>query len=232
MASAARRASARRSTWSPPASGARRSTTCSPGPGARLFGTGEVGLRSLSALIGCLTVPAAYLAARELVVAPGRPHRGRPGRLQPLPGLVLAGGPLIRAARPLRRLGPLLLRPLPERPLGAQPGAVGDRLRAGPRLALLRRLRGRGPGPVAAGPGLAPAGADRRRGGDARRRAGADPARRRPGGNRAPQPVQRRLARPSRASTRCSASSPTRSRVPSPEARRCATFAMRRSSPG
>jgi mannosyltransferase len=30
------------------------------------FGTGEVGLRSLSALIGCLTVPGAYLAAREL----------------------------------------------------------------------------------------------------------------------------------------------------------------------
>ncbi len=33
---------------------------------SKLFGTGEVGLRSLSALIGCLTVPAAYLAAREL----------------------------------------------------------------------------------------------------------------------------------------------------------------------
>jgi mannosyltransferase len=35
-------------------------------PWAKLFGTGEVGLRSLSALIGCLTVPAAYLAGREL----------------------------------------------------------------------------------------------------------------------------------------------------------------------
>ncbi|MGH2924720.1 MAG: glycosyltransferase family 39 protein [Solirubrobacterales bacterium] len=35
-------------------------------PWAKLFGTGEVGLRSLSALIGCLTVPAAYLAARQL----------------------------------------------------------------------------------------------------------------------------------------------------------------------
>ena len=33
---------------------------------SRLFGTGEVGLRSLSALLGTLTVPAAYLAAREL----------------------------------------------------------------------------------------------------------------------------------------------------------------------
>ena len=33
---------------------------------SKLFGTGEVGLRSLSALIGTLTVPAAYLAAREL----------------------------------------------------------------------------------------------------------------------------------------------------------------------
>jgi mannosyltransferase len=35
-------------------------------PWARLFGTGEVALRALSALIGVLTVPAAYLAAREL----------------------------------------------------------------------------------------------------------------------------------------------------------------------
>ena len=33
---------------------------------AQVFGTGEVGLRSLSALIGVMTVPAAYLAAREL----------------------------------------------------------------------------------------------------------------------------------------------------------------------
>ncbi|HSI81056.1 MAG TPA: glycosyltransferase family 39 protein [Solirubrobacterales bacterium] len=33
---------------------------------AKLFGTAEVGLRSLSALIGTLTVPAAYLAGREL----------------------------------------------------------------------------------------------------------------------------------------------------------------------
>jgi hypothetical protein len=33
---------------------------------SKLFGTGEVGLRSLSALIGTLTVPAAYLAAREV----------------------------------------------------------------------------------------------------------------------------------------------------------------------
>ncbi|OLE38832.1 MAG: hypothetical protein AUG48_00765 [Actinobacteria bacterium 13_1_20CM_3_68_9] len=33
---------------------------------SRLFGTHEVGLRSLSALLGTLTVPAAYLAAREL----------------------------------------------------------------------------------------------------------------------------------------------------------------------
>ena len=33
---------------------------------AQPFGTGEVGLRSLSALIGVLMIPAAYLAAREL----------------------------------------------------------------------------------------------------------------------------------------------------------------------
>jgi mannosyltransferase len=35
-------------------------------PWSKAFGTGEFGLRSLSALIGFLTVPAAYLAAREL----------------------------------------------------------------------------------------------------------------------------------------------------------------------
>jgi len=34
---------------------------------SRIFGTGEVGLRSLSALFGTLTVPLAYLAARALV---------------------------------------------------------------------------------------------------------------------------------------------------------------------
>jgi uncharacterized membrane protein len=34
---------------------------------SRLFGTGDVGLRSLSALCGTLAVPVAYLAARELV---------------------------------------------------------------------------------------------------------------------------------------------------------------------
>lgn len=49
---------------------------------AKLFGTGEVGLRSLSALIGTLTVPAGYLAGRELV-----------GRVASAPrvGLYLAG---------------------------------------------------------------------------------------------------------------------------------------------
>lgn len=35
-------------------------------PWAKLFGTGEVGLRSLSALIGTLTIPAAFFAGREL----------------------------------------------------------------------------------------------------------------------------------------------------------------------
>lgn len=34
---------------------------------AKLFGTGEVGVRSLSALIGTATIPVAYLAGRELV---------------------------------------------------------------------------------------------------------------------------------------------------------------------
>jgi uncharacterized membrane protein len=34
---------------------------------SKLFGTGEIGLRSLSALVGTATVPVAYLAGRELV---------------------------------------------------------------------------------------------------------------------------------------------------------------------
>ena len=34
---------------------------------ARVFGTGEVGLRSLSALIGTAVIPIAYLCGRELV---------------------------------------------------------------------------------------------------------------------------------------------------------------------
>lgn len=34
---------------------------------SRVFGTGEVGLRALSALIGTLTIPLAYLAAKELI---------------------------------------------------------------------------------------------------------------------------------------------------------------------
>ncbi len=33
---------------------------------SQVFGTGEVGLRSMSAVFGCLTVPAAFLAAREV----------------------------------------------------------------------------------------------------------------------------------------------------------------------
>ena len=36
-------------------------------PWSRIFGTGEVGLRSLSALIGTVTVPVAYCAAAELI---------------------------------------------------------------------------------------------------------------------------------------------------------------------
>jgi mannosyltransferase len=41
----------------------------------KLFGTGEVGLRSLSAVIGTLTVPAVYLAGRELVGRVGSARR-------------------------------------------------------------------------------------------------------------------------------------------------------------
>ena len=38
---------------------------------AKLFGDGEVGLRSLSAIVGTLTVPLAYLTARQRLAATG-----------------------------------------------------------------------------------------------------------------------------------------------------------------
>ncbi len=44
---------------------------------AKLFGTGEAGLRSLSALCGVATIPVAYLCGRELVVACGGPRSRR-----------------------------------------------------------------------------------------------------------------------------------------------------------
>ena len=43
---------------------------------AVVFGTGEVGLRSLSALLGTLTIPVVYAIGATLGVAASRPRRG------------------------------------------------------------------------------------------------------------------------------------------------------------
>ena len=70
---------------------------------AKAFGTGEVGLRSLSALFGAATVPVAYLHRPRAGEPARRPDRGGARRRQPDADLVLAGGPLLRAAGLLRR---------------------------------------------------------------------------------------------------------------------------------
>ena len=64
---------------------------------ARLFGYGEAGLRSLSAVAGVLTVPVAFARRREAGLAARRSDRRGADRLQPAADLVLAGG-----ARPTR----------------------------------------------------------------------------------------------------------------------------------
>ena len=70
---------------------------------AKVFGLGEVGLRSLSALFGAATVPVAYfIGAGTLGEARGLHHR-RDRRRQPDADLVLAGGALLLASGLLRR---------------------------------------------------------------------------------------------------------------------------------
>ena len=66
----------------------------------QLTGTGEFGLRSLSALAGVATVPVAYLIGARAARPPRRARRGGAGRGQPDAALVLAGGARLRAASP------------------------------------------------------------------------------------------------------------------------------------
>ena len=156
------------------------------------FGRDEWGIRSLSALFGTLTVRARLPDRQAAGEPPRRPHPRRPPRLQPDADLVLAGGPLLRAARLLRRA---LLPLLPARPRQRRPpprtGALGGGLGARPRQPLLRLLRGRDRGGLARGRAAPPleggaAGArrGRRRG---RRAAAAD--------RRADEPEPHRLDR-------------------------------------
>ena len=92
---------------------------------ARVFGTGEVGLRSLSALLGTAVIPIAYLCGRELVSRRAGPGGGRARGAQPVHDLVLPGGPGVHAAgRALRRLAAVLRAGL-ARAVDAEHRAVG-----------------------------------------------------------------------------------------------------------
>ncbi len=66
---------------------------------ARIFGFGEAGLRSLSAVCGVLVVPLAYALGTQALLAPRRPDRRRAGGHQPAADLVLAGGAGVRDGR-------------------------------------------------------------------------------------------------------------------------------------
>ena len=59
-------------------------------PWAKVFGTGEVGLRSLSAILGVGLVPLLYLCGRELDLQPRRGDRRRAGSGQPVHDRLLA----------------------------------------------------------------------------------------------------------------------------------------------
>ena len=79
-----------------------------------------------------------------------RADRGGPGRRQPDADLVLAGGPLLRGAGLLLRRLAALLRPRPAHRQRARSFPLGARLGTGPLQPLLRRLRGRDRGRLAA----------------------------------------------------------------------------------
>ena len=95
----------------------------------QVTGTGEWGLRSLSAVAGVATVPVAYADRGRAARPPRRPLDGGAGRRQPDAPLVLAGGPRLRAA------GALLLGL-------AAVHAAGDARRGAPGLRLVGGLLG------------------------------------------------------------------------------------------
>ena len=134
---------------------------------AKVFGTGEVGLRSLSALCGTAFIPVIYaIGARAAGVRVGLVAAAL-AALNPRARLVLAGGAHVRAARPARRAVVPVLHPAADRrPAPAHARAVGGRVRARAGDALLRRVPRRDRGRLAARDRGEPA-ADRDRGGGA-----------------------------------------------------------------
>ena len=138
---------------------------------AKEFGTGEVGLRSLSALFGAATVPVGYLIGRQLATR-------RAGLI--LAGLIAVNPMLIWYSQEARSYALLVffgalalfffVRAL-DTGRGRDLAGLGAGLGAGALQSLLRRLRGRDRGALAAG-GAAVALAGRAagaRGGRARR---------------------------------------------------------------
>ena len=95
----------------------------------QLTGTGEFGLRSLSAARRGRHGPGRLPARRRAARPPRRDRRRGPGRGQPDAALVLAGGPRLRAPRaPLHGLGALLRpRARPRRPARHRPGGASPR---------------------------------------------------------------------------------------------------------
>ena len=139
------------STGSPTASPRRRSTTLLAWLWAKVFGTGEVGLRSLSALCGTAFVPVVYAIGARAAERPRRPRRRRARRAQPAARLVLAGGARLRMLVLVSRAVVPVLHPAADgRPASAHARALGGRVRARARHALLRRVPGRDRGCLAA----------------------------------------------------------------------------------
>ena len=158
---------------------------------AKEFGTGEVGLRSLSALFGAATVPVGYLIGRQLATR-------RAGLI--LAALIAVNPMLVWYSQEARSyallvffgaLATVLLRASAGHGPGARPRRLGAGLGAGALQPLLRRLRGRDRGALAAG-GAAVALAGRAAGARGGRRGGPGAA---AAGQLADQPDPHRLDR-------------------------------------
>ncbi len=118
-------------------------------PWTRLFGFGEVGLRSLSALAGSRNRPRGVRRRDGIGLAPDGARRRGARERSSFPRLVLAGGPCVRPLRAPRRRRPALLRTGSARGRALGVRGLGRRLLARPCDALLRGLSDRPGGRVA-----------------------------------------------------------------------------------
>ena len=125
----------------------------------KVFGDGEIGLRSLSALLGTLTIPVAYEAAKLVA---GRRVAIAVGALTALSPPLVWYSQEARAYALVAFLGTVallfFLRAL-RAAAGPRPPGLGDRVGARGRVALLRAVPRRADGGVAAAAGARPPGA-------------------------------------------------------------------------